>query len=133
LRDVDDEVDIDGDDEEVFGNAQFTEGDIIGPHSNPPADVEPGLGVEVNGHDETLTESKTLKDLVAEGRTTGIRTPPGNSADEVRARMDEVMGEVNQAITVARKQGNPGTLITALENKVKQLVRCSLLFEPTVE
>jgi hypothetical protein len=116
---VEDEVDVEGDDEDVFGDAQFTEGDIHPPRLEE--DLENG---------DTQREQKTLRDLVAEGKVLKRRLSPAGSTDQVKAKMDEVMGvgdadKMDLAIAAARKQGNAKALITALENKVKQLVRSS--------
>jgi hypothetical protein len=122
---VEDEVDVEGDDEDVFGDVQFTEGDILGPTSDPPLDVSLEEDLE-NG--DTQREQKTLRDLVAEGKVLRRRLSPGT--EHVKAKMDEIMGvgdadKMDLAIAAARKQGNAKALITALENKVKQLVRPS--------
>ncbi|KII95016.1 hypothetical protein PLICRDRAFT_96569, partial [Plicaturopsis crispa FD-325 SS-3] len=106
-QDVEDEVDIDGDDEAVFGDVQFTEGDIL------------GLPRE-DGEDDAT--GSTLRDLVAKGkvvtRTTGV--------EGVKAKVEEVMGlgdadRMDLAILTARRNNDTPGLLLALENKIKQL------------
>ena len=109
-QDVDDEIDIDGDDEAMFGSAQFTEGDIL-----CPTDGE--VRMDADSDDEGGTGShKTLRDLMSEGKV-------------VKAEMEEVAGvgdvdKMNLMVDSARRHAsrNPRVLIEALENKIKQLV-----------
>ncbi|KAG5654593.1 hypothetical protein H0H81_011568 [Sphagnurus paluster] len=135
-KDVDDELDIDGD--EGFGEAQFTEGDILPVNSSSRVEVEQDLEVEIEGdsEDEAQREQKTLRDLVAEGKL--VRNTSGSGADEVKAKMEEVMGlgdtdKMDLAILAARKRGDKSSLITALENKVKQLVSLTTHLPPRFE
>ncbi|RDB19826.1 hypothetical protein Hypma_012810 [Hypsizygus marmoreus] len=120
-EDVDDELDVDGD--EGFGEPQFTEGDILPVDISRPA-VEEDVEVEIEGDggDEAHREQKTLRDLVTEGKV--VRSSIG--VDAVKAKMEEVMGvgdadKMDLAILAARKRDDKSSLITALENKVKQL------------
>ncbi|GLB34070.1 putative E3 ubiquitin-protein ligase RNF220 [Lyophyllum shimeji] len=122
-QDVDDELDVDGD--EGFGEPQFTEGDIL-PVNPSRGEVDEDIEVEIEGDDEdgAQREQKTLRDLVAEGKV--VRKASGNDVDEVKAKMEEVMGlgdteKMDLALLAARKRGDKASLITALENKVKQL------------
>lgn len=133
-QDIDDEVDIDGDDQ-AFGDVQFTEGDILGP--NPAPVVEEDVEVEIEGDDddELRREQMSLRDLVAEGKVVR-RTIYGEQADDLKAKMDEVMGVgesdgMNLAILAARKRGDQTSLIFALESKVKQLVSVNLQLSTT--
>ncbi|KII95031.1 hypothetical protein PLICRDRAFT_169723 [Plicaturopsis crispa FD-325 SS-3] len=101
-QDVEDEVDIDGDDEAVFGDAQFTEGDI--------------LGLPSFGEDDAT--GSTLRDLVAKGKVV--------TREGVKAKIEEVMGlgdadRMDLAILTARRNNDTPGLLLALENKIKQL------------
>lgn len=114
---------MDGD--EGFGEAQFTEGDIL-PVNPLLGEVEQDLEVEIEGddEDEAQREQKTLRDLVAEGKV--VRNSSGSGVDAVKAKMEEVMGlgdtdKMDLAILAARKRGDKSSLVTTLENKVKQL------------
>ena len=118
-------MDVDGDDQ-VFGDAQFTEGDILLVDVSQPA-VEEDVEVEIEdeGEDEAQRAQITLRALVAEGKV--IRRRSNDEMADVKAKMEEVMGvgdaeKMDLAILGARKRGDKSSLITALENKVKQLV-----------
>ncbi|TFK43780.1 hypothetical protein BDQ12DRAFT_709471 [Crucibulum laeve] len=124
-EDVDEEIDIDGDDT-AFGDAQFTEGDIL-PINFTRQDVEEDIEVESEGEEEeeAQIEKKSLRDLVAEGKIVR-RATPLEGVTALKAKMDEVMGladtdKMELAVRGARKRGDKNALITALENKVKQL------------
>jgi hypothetical protein len=117
-------VDVDGDDEVVFGGAQFTEGDILG---HPEGDIQIDGDTTSDEDEDGITERKTLRDLVAEGKVVRRRVP---GVDDVKAKMEEVMGvgdadKMDLAVNSARKHGNSSALILALENKIKQLVSLS--------
>lgn len=125
-QDVDDDIDIDGDDLAVFGEPQFTEGDVISLSRDEDSDdMDEDLDIDVDGEseDEVYDEQKTLQDLVAErGRATS-----GDGVEAVRAKMNEVMGvgdteRLDSEIEVARNKGDVGALVNALESKIKLLV-----------
>jgi hypothetical protein len=128
-------VDVDGDDEAVYGDAQFTEGDILGHTEDPNEDADvqiDGDGTGTSDEDEDgNAQRKTLRDLVAEGKVVRRRSPPGaDGVNAVKAKMEEVMGvgdadKMNIAVNSARRNGNSSALIQALENKIKQLVGLS--------
>ncbi|KAF9266339.1 hypothetical protein L218DRAFT_971672 [Marasmius fiardii PR-910] len=123
-QDVEDEIDVDGDDAVVYGAAQFTEGDVLPLNDTDTlvaGESEEGMR---NEDDEDQPLDKTLRDLVAQGKM----LKRGSEVDEgdVKAEMDEVMGigetdKMDIAILAARSKGNQATLIVALENKIKQL------------
>lgn len=133
-QDVEDEVDVDGEDEVLFGAAQFTENDILavsGQHESEDEDddVDVGTGDIVETSRDTAqtveksddNAAKALKELLVEGKVVK------RHVDDVKRAMDEVMGvgeaeEVEQAIERARKQNDQVALIQALENKVNLLV-----------
>ena len=66
-QDVEDEVDIDGNDEDVFGSAQFTENDILCPGSDPH-DAEAEIQSGGAGDGELQSDARSLRALVAEGK-----------------------------------------------------------------
>ncbi|KAF9464849.1 hypothetical protein BDZ94DRAFT_1296879 [Collybia nuda] len=124
-QDVDDEVDVDGEDQ-AFGDAQFTEGDIL-PVGPLQFVVEQDVEVEIerDSEDEAQREQKTLRDLVAEGKCVRKATS-SDGINAVKEKMEEVMGvgdteKMDLAILAARQRGDKSSLITALKNKVKQL------------
>ncbi|KAL6305775.1 hypothetical protein BKA93DRAFT_776680 [Sparassis latifolia] len=139
-QDVEDEIDVDGEDEAVFGAPQFTESDILAATSglhqarsaNPPSPSDDGSDLDVGRERETtmkLTsgkemELKTLRDLVAEGKMIRRRA---EVVEDVKRTMEEVMGvgetdRVDQAVEKARREGNDVALIHALESKVNHMV-----------
>ncbi|KAF9814385.1 hypothetical protein IEO21_05119 [Rhodonia placenta] len=117
-QDVEDEVDVDGEDEVLFGAAQFTENDILavsGQHESEDEDDDVDVGTG-----DIVETTKALKELLVEGKVVK------RHVDDVKRAMDEVMGvgeaeEVEQAIERARKQNDQVALIQALENKVNLL------------
>ncbi|KAG5350447.1 hypothetical protein C0989_011020 [Termitomyces sp. Mn162] len=125
-QDIEDDVDIDGDD--GFGDIQFTEGDVL-PISSSRAEVNEDDDVEIEGNDEeshAQRTQQTLRDLIAEGRV--VRNASGTELDKTKAKMEEVLGlsetdKMDLAILAAKKRGDKGSMITALENKIKQLSR----------
>jgi len=150
-HDVDDEVDVDGEDEAVFGIAQFTEGDVLNPLENGREEDE------VNIDDEADTDAtgsgssggpgtRTLNELVADGEV--IKVADANSIREVRREMEEVMGvaeteELNRAIERARKSGDVSALVEALEKKLSVVestkissstsLLCRICIDPYIE
>lgn len=121
---MDDEVDVDGDDQ--FGDAQFTEGDILPVDTPQPAvEEEVEVDIEDDDEDETQRAQKTLRALVAEGKV--VRRTSDDGIACVKAKVEEVMvvadaEKMDFAILGAQKRGDKSFLIKALENKVKQLV-----------
>jgi hypothetical protein len=104
-------VDIDGDDEVVFGGAQFTENDVLQLSDEPPITAtEEGVGDR-----DTAVDGKSPKQNSAHRDTHN----PG-------ADVASSLPSIDNAISAARKMGNTTLLINALESKVKQLV--SLFF-----
>ncbi|KAH9943227.1 uncharacterized protein BXZ73DRAFT_97278 [Epithele typhae] len=132
-RDVEDEVDVDGEDEATFGAAQFSERDVLAPPLGPAdsrseADTDADIDVDdANGSGEGPSGSRTerepkqgksLRDLVAEGK---VIRPTENTEQTV-----EVMGlaetdEVDLAIELARRSEDSAALVRALESKVRLL------------
>ncbi|KAI0353069.1 hypothetical protein OH77DRAFT_1407866 [Trametes cingulata] len=136
VQDVDEEIDIDGEDEAVFGAPQFTEDDILGTAAEPPdpdatvSDAGTDADVDIDdagaasspaaGMQRDPKQGKTLQDLVAEGKIMRKRV------DEVKRTMEEVMGvsdteQVDFAVELARRGGDQAALIRALESKIQLL------------
>jgi hypothetical protein len=126
--DVDDEVDIDGDDEAVFGDTQFTEGDVLVP-SNDPRHIGDNeeLEIEIDGDgDEIRLQNKSLRDLVAEGGVL-MKEEDQSKGKEKDFAEDRETSRTDLAIAIARKRGNLSALVSALDHKVKELVWVSRL------
>ena len=123
-RGVDDEIDIDGDDEIAFGDAQFTEGDIVSINAEQGA-VDEDIEVEIMGDngDEARLEHMTLRDLIVSGKT-AERPALGKREESVKSQMDIAEAEkLDLAILLARERGDKAVLMSALENKLKYMVR----------
>ncbi|KAH8830268.1 hypothetical protein DL96DRAFT_1525614 [Flagelloscypha sp. PMI_526] len=108
--DVEDDIDIDGDDEAQYGRAQFNEGDILGLNENTEVDI---------GGDRN--DEQALRDLISEGKI----VKRGDIA-EAKGEIEEVIGladadKAEARITQAKMSGDPVQLIAALEDKVKLL------------
>ncbi|KAI0796987.1 hypothetical protein C8Q75DRAFT_742951 [Abortiporus biennis] len=134
-QDVEDDIDVDGDDDVIFGAAQFTEQDILAAEAPSRASHSTHEDEDVQIDDDSeaqeeegvelptsITLEKSLKDLVAEGKLVKRRLNP----EEPKQTLDEVMGvgeaeQVDRDIDNARVCGDNANLITALENKVKLL------------
>lgn len=122
-RDVEDDIDIDGDDQAIFGEPQFTEGDVISLTRGEDSDDDMDEDVDDESEDDAYYEQKTLQDLVAEGR----RATSGDGVEAVRAKMNEVMGvgdteRLDSEIEMARNKGDVAALVNALESKIRLLV-----------
>lgn len=106
-QDVEDDVDIDGDDRQVFGDPQFTEHDILQSSHEPPNE----------NTDDTRHARQSLRDLI-EGKSV---TRPRLS--EVKMKMEAEHADLTSAIISARKLGDSAALINALEAQITHLVR----------
>ncbi|KAG6861559.1 hypothetical protein C0995_014855 [Termitomyces sp. Mi166 len=121
-QDIEDDVDIDGDG--GFGDAQFTEGDVL-PISSSRIEDE-NVEIENNDVNHAQRTQPTLRELIVEERV--VRNASGSELDKTKAKMEEVLGpsdteKMDLAILAAKKRGDKVSMITALENKVQQLVR----------
>lgn len=104
------DVDIDVDGEDEFGEAQFTEQDILTtPGSNQDHHVELESG------DEDITDGdKTLRDLVSEGKV--IR----KTIEEVSSVRDA--DRLDSDVQPARQCTDPAFLIKAFKERIQYLV-----------
>jgi hypothetical protein len=76
---VEEELDIDGDDKAVYGEAQFTEGDVLPVHTERGDSIEDDF--QINIEDEGQGAHQTLQTLVS------------HSAIKIRKRTDPVRQE----------------------------------------
>ena len=135
-QDIEDDIDIDGEDEALYGVAQFTEGDVL--CSGATANTE-DEDVEIEGDNEAhpvagtsgsvgpSMSPPTLQELAADGQVTKKGSVTEHDYREAGQAVDEAVGvteveELDKAIDLARKSGNAAALIESLENKVKLLV-----------
>lgn len=119
-QDVDDDVDIDGEDDVLYGNAQFTEGDILvvdgerARSSNPHTSEDDTGDSRENGVEGDMIV--TLQDLVAAGK----RSAP--SVSGVATPVDEIVEQL-------QRTGDTAALIGALEARIRILVSISLILQ----
>ncbi|KAJ7591649.1 hypothetical protein C8J56DRAFT_936088 [Mycena floridula] len=122
-QDVDEEIDIDGDDSILFGDAQFTERDILG----QAEDVD----VEEDGE-------RTLRGLISDGEAIKEEKTPKEVKDDLLT-MNEI-DLLNLSILAAKRAKDHGMLVLALENKIKHLestqttgLLCRICIDPYIE
>lgn len=114
---------MDGDDDAVFGIAQFTETDVLsGSFSQENSGDD---SADVGGASSEMDIS--IRDLVANGQLIKQNSAP-DGLNLATVVMEQVMGagdaeRMEIAAVRARKEGDQEALIRALECKVKQLVR----------
>jgi hypothetical protein len=113
-------VDIDGEDEAVFGEAQFGEADVLALPSSD-RDLHPeneDIDVDIDGHLGTAQERQTLRHLVVEGKVLIKR------ADSIGSKVIQSieMDQLDLDIFTARSRNDTGALILALESKLTTLV-----------
>ncbi|KAH6915085.1 hypothetical protein BKA70DRAFT_1420033 [Coprinopsis sp. MPI-PUGE-AT-0042] len=117
-EDVDEDIDIDGDDQVVYGQSQFTEGDIL-PITQPTSD-DPDLEINIEDDDE---------DACGEPEIPPRSNEPSRFDSESRsasAHPDENFAKLHLAIESAKQKGDKRALIAALQSKIKLLVRTAL-------
>lgn len=136
--DIEEDVDVDGNSEDEYGIAQFTEKDVINPllptipvQTPDEGDDNASIDIDAVGDDDGDDDSKTLRDLVAEGKVVTRKTLCPSDIEGIRTEVEQVIGvdesdRLDQAISDARISGDTNKLVSALENKVKQLVRCPI-------
>lgn len=117
--DIEDEVDIDGEDEAVFGEAQFGEADVLALPSSD-RDLHPeneDIDVDIDDHIGTAQERQTLRHLIVEGKVLMKRT------DSIEGKVIQPieMDQLDLDIITARSRNDPSALILALENKLNAL------------
>jgi len=121
---VDDEIDIDGDDQIAFGDAQFTEGDIVPINAEREA-VDEDVEVEIMGDndDEAQLEQMTLRDLIVSGKTAKHPALGKGEASQMDVMDIAEAEKLDLAILLARERGDKTVLMNALEKKLKYMVR----------
>ncbi|KAF9498631.1 hypothetical protein BDN71DRAFT_1442983 [Pleurotus eryngii] len=133
-KDVDDEVDIDGDDEAVFGTAQFTERDIMRIDAVRMEEEESGdEDVDIGGPWERQRSTSSMQ-----AREQATNTPEDGILIDVTEP-----NEVDLLITAARHGGHIQSLVTALQRKIQQLessqstssasLQCRICLDPYTE
>ncbi|KAJ3516291.1 hypothetical protein NLJ89_g1218 [Agrocybe chaxingu] len=119
---VDGEIDIDGDDQAIYGGVQFTEDDVVPVNDQRPT-IDEGVEVEIEADEDdgAQEKQKTLHDLVAAATRTS-KPLDGGQTRVKRAIGGTDMSKMDWAILAARRRGDKSALIAALEEKLTHLV-----------
>ncbi len=129
-QDVDDDVDIDGEDDAAYGAPQFGQGDVVNPLSSPDEDED----VDIDGEPDTSDSSNhTL--IIEPSEMAKEETSPEETfagLNNLKEAVDDISwkGELdvlNEAVNRASRSGNLHALTEALQNKIKLLVSTILL------
>jgi hypothetical protein len=119
-EDIDDEIDIDGDDADAYGAAQFTEFDIVGLHDEGQTiEVIMNVEADIDGDDTGALPVLPVPDLPHRSREVEQIAHSSTSSDE--ADISELT-RADAAVITARRSGNHSSLIQALEGKIQLLV-----------
>lgn len=126
VQDVEGDVDIDGDDEDAFGDVQFTERDLVSSTLEQQPVTGPSGYSTLDSELDAEDDENALRALVAEGKIVRRRTPSADIAG-MKLKTEEIMDvgeaeQVDDAVSAARQSGSKAALTHALEEKVKLLV-----------
>ena len=102
--DTEDDIDIDGTDDVMFGDAQFAEADVVKVESE---DLDWVQNVDSRSNHDQKTRASTPTDVSS-------LSQPGTSGED--------MGKLDLAILAARSRGDNLALIVALEAKLNAMV-----------
>jgi len=117
-QDIEDEVDIDGDDRDKYGEVQFTEGDILPVDvNNRPLEAEEDI-IDEDQSERGGSARQSLRDLIVEGKNIQRQ---GWHLNDLNVRAGDI-DRLNLAITKAKQKGILKAIIVALEEKVQHLV-----------
>lgn len=117
-QDIEDEVDIDGDDRDKYGEVQFTEGDILPVDvNNRPLEVEEDI-IDEDQSERGGSARQSLRDLIVEGKNIQRQ---GWHLNDLNVRAGDI-DKLNLAITKAKQKGILKAIVVALEEKVQHLV-----------
>ncbi|KAF8306459.1 hypothetical protein DL93DRAFT_214941 [Clavulina sp. PMI_390] len=129
-KDVDEDLDIEGADEDEFGDPQFDEGDVIVEETPSQGegmdenDVPQSAALEPPDTSQAPSRTRTLRELVAEGKVSR------NEPHGVLSLGNKTKDPSDLAITAAMSSGDKDALITALRQKIDTLVGFS--FESSI-
>ncbi|EIN10507.1 hypothetical protein PUNSTDRAFT_142505 [Punctularia strigosozonata HHB-11173 SS5] len=127
-QDVEEDIDVEGDEDMLFGDVQFTESDVVA--GNGPVvlleEVASTGDQEIEDSGEDDAEGKSLRELVALGKVVKRGPAEGSLAVATKPSVEDAaeLGDLDRAEMVllsARRTGNPRDLVVALEGKVKLL------------
>ncbi|KIL00525.1 hypothetical protein PAXRUDRAFT_821620 [Paxillus rubicundulus Ve08.2h10] len=139
--DTEDEIDIDGMDEAIFGGAQFGEADVLRVELDAHKEVVVSIDVDAvsdnknrdgdigerSNHDRAIlpdevgeSKQKTASESRSQSHSLGSQSQP-----EDATYSDADTDKLDLAILAARSRGDQLALITALEAKLNAIVRLS--------
>lgn len=119
-QDIEDEVDIDGDDQDKYGEVQFTESDILPVDANSRSlEAEEGV-LDGDQSERGGSAQQSLRDLIAEGKNIRRQGRHPNDINVGMFRTGEVE-KLDLAIAKAKQKGVLKTIVVALEDKIKYL------------
>lgn len=107
-QDTEEDIDIDGTDDAVFGGAQFGEADILGLTGD-------SFDAERSNHDRQGLQESTHGSTFVEGRTP---LQSDSQSGDTAPTTENSTGELDLTILAARSRGDHLALITALEAKI---------------
>ncbi|KAN0097569.1 hypothetical protein V8E55_002015 [Tylopilus felleus] len=116
--DTEDDIDIDGTDDVMFGDAQFAEADVVKVESE---DLDWVQNVDSRSNHDQKTRASTPTDVSS-------LSQPGTSGED--------MGKLDLAILAARSRGDNLALIVALEAKLNAMpapATCRICLSPYVD
>ena len=120
-QDIEDEVDIDGDDQDKYGEVQFTESDILPVDANSRSlEAEEGV-LDGDQSERGGSAQQSLRDLIAEGKNIRRQGRHPNDINVGMFRTGEVE-KLDLAIAKAKQKGVLKAIVVALEDKIKYLV-----------
>ncbi|KAL4076220.1 hypothetical protein J3A83DRAFT_4357334 [Scleroderma citrinum] len=143
-QDTEDDIDVDGMDDAIFGDAQFGEADVVGltdDNDGDPKDIDiDGKKGERSNHDRHGQNAGASEGSFWQSRAplnsrlgNMLVAPPKTSTDMIS---DTENDKLDLAILAARESGNHLTLIAALEMKIKSIPlapTCRICLSPYVD
>ncbi|KAG6327621.1 hypothetical protein ID866_11468, partial [Astraeus odoratus] len=123
-QDTEDDIDIDGTDDAMFGDAQFAEADVLGLSNGDndnfrEADTVAKIGSKRSDHSQQTREGPVDEGSALGHWTQSQTDSPGDTPASERSVMDT--DEVDLAILAARARGDHLALIAALERKIESI------------
>jgi len=126
-QDTEEDIDIDGTDDFIFGDPQFGEEDVVGlddhlGDNSGTIDTDGKVG-ERSNHDRQPRKTWGSEGSLLSRAPSNSHVPVENEWSGGNIISDAENDRFDVAILAARKRGDHLTLIAALENKIKSIVR----------
>jgi hypothetical protein len=132
---MEEELDIEGDDQVVYGEAQFTEGDVLHAHTRRqnPIEDDVQVNIEDDSEDEAQGAQQTLHDLVSQSATNTRKRIEEKASRLKWSGNPSELDRIESAIVAARHRRDKAGLLAAIDNKAKLLVRFQVSFSLVVQ